>query len=78
MTILHSERNRPPIRENVGTSVNTSADLASAVSLFHGLSDPTRLAIIRYLSVPYRKTRPGSVNHFRSSNLSSRLRSRYL
>ena len=51
MTILHSERNRPPIRENVGTSVNTSADLASAVSLFHGLSDPTRLGIICYLSV---------------------------
>jgi len=51
MTILHSEHNRLPAQENVGTSVNTSADFAPAVSLFHGLSDPTRLAIIRYLSV---------------------------
>ncbi|MBM3209725.1 winged helix-turn-helix transcriptional regulator [Candidatus Saccharibacteria bacterium] len=51
MTILYSERNSPPVRENVGTCVNTLADLEPAVSLFHGLSDPTRLAIIRFLSV---------------------------
>lgn len=47
MTILPVSSDRSPDVEDA----TTTADLAPAAALFHGLSDPTRLAILQHLTL---------------------------
>ena len=67
----------------LGGSPDLAGALSPAASLFHSLSDPTRLAILRHLSVQEHRVvdltslGPGAVDRLGPPRLPTRLRSRH-